>query len=152
MLRIFEPGELIREEGFRVRLRPVRKGRIDLSGRTLEFVHLPPAGNHGLRWRAGRETWALTGDSHFHSRAVDFLSGADLAVIDAGHLSDDEIVSLAVATRVPRLVCSHLYRELDLESLARAAGDRGYRGQLSIASDLDSFAFADERAPGARLG
>lgn len=138
---LFAPGELVVER-YRVRLRTVREGRIEISGRSFEFVHLPPAGNHGLRWRAGAQTWALTGDSHFHRREIEFLRGVDLAVIDAGHLSDGDIVELAIATGVRRLVCSHLYRDLDLDRLRRAAADGGYRGELSIARDLDSFASA----------
>ena len=140
LLALFAPDELIVTERFRVRLHAVAGSRLELDGLELDFVSLPPAGNHGLRFTGGSAVCALTGDSHFHQAEIDFLRGADLAVIDAGHLSDDEIVSLAAATSVPRIVCSHLYRDLDAASLGRRAAARGYRGRLIVASDLERFA------------
>ena len=141
LMALFEPGELIVDERYRVHLRPVPGDRLTIEGHPIDFVHLPPAGNHGLRFRVAERTYALTADSHFHQREIEFLRAVDLAVIDAGHLSDSEIVALAIATQAPRLVCSHLYRELDLAALARAAADGGYRGRLSIGRDLEAFAF-----------
>ena len=43
-------------------------------------------------------------------------------------------------TRVRRLVCSHLYREIDAEWLTVLATKRGFDGEVIIGEDLMSFA------------
>ncbi len=106
---------------------------------TFESVHLPPAGNHGLRFVYRGKTYVLTGDSYFHAEEVAALKDVDMAVIDAGHPSDEEIVELAVATQTKVLVCSHLYRELDRAVLQREAERKGYHGTFIIGRDLMSF-------------
>jgi len=139
LFALFGPDELIVEKHFRVHLHAITTGTSRIGGHEFAFVHLPPAGNHGLRFETRETVCALTGDSHFHQQEIDFLRGADLAVIDAGHLTDEEIVVLAAASEVSRLVCSHLYREIDGDRLNRLATDRGYRGRLLVGSDLQSF-------------
>jgi ribonuclease BN (tRNA processing enzyme) len=144
LLSLFGPRDLARPEHFRVVLHEVTDERLRIAGRggtAHAFVYgdLPPAGNHGLRWTHGGTSVALTGDSSFHDQEVDFLRGVDLAVIDSGHLDDDEIVELAVRSGAARLVCSHLYRELDAGALGECAAARGYRGRIVVAEDLMSF-------------
>jgi len=60
-------------------------------------------------------------------------------VIDAGHISDEEIAQLAAATQARVIVCSHLYRELDERALQRQANARGYTGTILVGRDLQSF-------------
>ena len=144
LLSLFGPHDLARPEHYRVVLHEVRGEELRIaggSGGVHEFVFgdLPPAGNHGLKWTWKGRTYALTGDSSYHEQEVAFLAGADLAVIDAGHLSDEEIVELAAATGAGQLVCSHLYRELDAEDLGDRAARRGYRGRIVVGHDLMSF-------------
>lgn len=131
---------LVDEKRFLLHLRELRAGRFSIDGLELAFHELPPAGNHGLRFTADGWTVALTGDSGFHPAAIEFLRGADLAVIDSGHLSDEEIVELAVASGARRIVCSHLYRELDAGELDDRARRRGFTGRLAVARDLMRFA------------
>ena len=67
-------------------------------------------------------------------------------MIDAGHPSDEEIVELAVRTRVPRIVCTHLYRELDEEELNARAREKGYPGRLIVGRDLMTFDLPEAQA------
>ena len=144
LLSLFGPHDLARPEHFRVVLHELSGESLvltDRDGETYEFVFddLPPAGNHGLKWTRNGRTYVLTGDSSFHEQEVELLRGVDLAVIDSGHLTDGEIVELAVRTGTRRLVCSHVYRELDAEELQRQAARRGYEGAIVLAHDLLSF-------------
>lgn len=136
---LFGPGALAREERFGIHVHEVRSELLVIGPREFRFRHLPPAGNHGLAFSEAGRTCALTGDSAFHEREIEFLRGADLAVIDAGHLSDEEIAALAAATEVRRLVCSHLYRELDAAELEARARKEGFSGELIIGEDLMTF-------------
>ncbi len=138
LMSLFGPDNLVRPE-FRVHLHEVRGDRLKIGAHAFDWVDLPPAGNRGLKLtRAGR-TYAFTGDSSYHRQEVEFLRGVDLAVIDAGHLEDDEILELAIETRVPRIVCSHLYRELDEEEMNERARAQGYAGRLIVGRDLMEF-------------
>lgn len=138
LLSLFEHGVLVRET-FRVHLHEIAGQRFEIAGRHFDFGDLPPAGNRGLKFEHRGRVYALTGDSYFHDQEIAFLKGADLAIIDAGHLEDEEILDLAAATGVGRLVCSHLYRELDHDTLAAEASRRGFSGQLIVGEDLMSF-------------
>ena len=142
LLGLFDVDNLTREH-WRVHLHEVRTadgpGRLEVEGQSYEWVELPPAGNHGLGLVfEGRRT-VLTGDSSFHSREVSFVKGAELAVIDSGHLEEQEIVALAVASGARTLVCSHVYDELDPQELESRARQRGFDGRILLGRDLDSF-------------
>jgi ribonuclease BN (tRNA processing enzyme) len=117
----------------------VTEGFFGIGFQRFEFLSLPPAGNHGLRFAYNGQTYALTGDSHFHAEEVEFLKGVHLAVIDSGHLEDEEIVELAAASQAHTIVCSHLYREIDATRLQTLAEQRGYQGTITVGRDLMSF-------------
>lgn len=134
LLSLFEPGTLERET-FRVHLHEVHGEELEIAGRRFGWPELPPAGNHGLVIERGGRRHVLTGDSHFHAREVEAVRGTALAVIDAGHLRDDEIVELAAAAGPDLLVCSHLYRELDGAQLGRRAAKAGFAGRLVVGRD-----------------
>ena len=135
ILGLFGPDTL-RREHFRVHLHEVRGESLEIQGRQFEYPDLPPAGNHGLGFTTALGRVVLTGDSSFHDNEIAFLRDAALAVIDSGHLEDDEIVELAVASGAERILCSHLYRPIDGEALTQRARQRGYRGTISEARDL----------------
>lgn len=120
---------------FELVLRPladrVRIGSLEASTR-----HLPPVNNRGLRLEHDGTSLAMTGDSDFHEEEVSFLRDVDLAIIDAGHLSDEQIVELAVRGRPRRMICSHLYRELDAAVLQGQAARLGFQGRLEVGHDL----------------
>lgn len=140
LLSLFGPETLVREH-YRVSLHELRGETLSLGIGDCEFVfsELPPADNHGLKWSCDSKSYALTGDSSFHDQEVEFLRGTELAVIDSGHLSDDELIELAVRTQVPRIVCSHLYRELDEDELNDRAHRGGYDGRFIVGRDLMTF-------------
>jgi ribonuclease BN (tRNA processing enzyme) len=129
-------GDLFGQERFRVHTHELGPGRHPIGGHPFRFTDLPPAGNQGLRFDLAGTRCALTGDSHFHDGEVAFLRDADLAVIDSGHLTDDEIVRLLVDSRVQRVVCSHFYRELDIAALEAGARSLGWTGSLEAGRDL----------------
>lgn len=134
-LDLFGAASLVNPDRFAVELHELPAGAFAINGRELEFAALPPAGNHGLGFSVGGKRYALTGDSGFHQEEIDFLTGRELAVIDSGHLSEEEIVELAARTQVRRLVCSHLYRELDARALNALAAKAGYAGELIVGED-----------------
>ncbi len=138
ILGLFGPDVLVREH-YRIHLHEVRGDSLAVGGHEFGFVDLPPADNRGLKLERRGKTYAFTGDSHYHEQEVEFLRDVDLAVIDAGHLSDEEILELAARTQVPRMVCSHLYRELDEEELNERASRMGYSGRLIVGEDLMTF-------------
>ena len=140
LLALFETDNLVRREHFRVILHEERGDRLELRGRegrvhAFEYADLPPAGNRGLKWSHGGKSYALTGDSSFHDQEIEFLCGVDLAVIDSGHLEDDEIVELAVQSDARRIICSHLYREIDGLELTAQARRRGFHGRIEAAEE-----------------
>ena len=134
LLGLFEADNLTREH-WRIHVHETRGDRLEIEGRIFDWVDLPPAGNHGLGFTAAGRSVAITGDSAYHEREVDFLRGVDFAVFDAGHLDDDEIVELAATARPRLLIASHLYRELDLDDLSRRARERGFDGRLVVGRD-----------------
>ncbi len=144
LLSLFGPDNLSParsggSERFGVRLHEIREDHLTIGGREFGFADLPPADNHGLELSHDGRTCVFTGDSSFHRQEIEFLRGVDLAVIDSGHLDDEEIVALAAATQVPRIVCSHLYRELDEERINEQARAKGYTGRLIVGRDLMAF-------------
>lgn len=128
--------DLERQDRFRLHAHEIGPGRLDIEGAPFQVADLPPAGNQGLRFELAGIVCALTGDSHFHPEAVAFLSGVDVAVIDSGHLADEEIVRLAVESGAQRIVCSHFYRELDVADLQARAAAEGWAGTLEAGFDL----------------
>jgi len=134
-LELFGPGRLVNPERYAVEIHELPAGRFTIDGHELDFVSLPPAGNHGLGFAVGARRYALTGDSYFHQEAVDFLAGRELAVFDSGHLEEEEIVQLAARSQARRLVCSHLYRPLDAAELNRRAVAAGFTGELVVGED-----------------
>jgi ribonuclease BN (tRNA processing enzyme) len=117
----------------------VAGGKFSIGAYEFDFVSLPPAGNHGLRFAWREKLYAITGDSFFHEHEITFLQNVHLAIIDSGHLEDDEIVQLAAASQAKTIVCSHLYREIDAPKLQTLAEQAGYEGTILVGRDLMSF-------------
>ncbi len=135
VLGLCGPDELVRPS-YKLRVHEIREPRFEIEECSFEFIDLPPAGNHGLRFDMVGKRIALTGDSNFHDQEIEFLRGVQLAVIDSGHISDEEIVELAVQAGPDHLVCTHLYRELDAEKLQHHARSRGFDGKITVGEDL----------------
>ena len=138
-LELFGATSLVNPDRYGVELHELPAGPFTIDCRQLELVSLPPAGNHGLGFAVDGKRYALTGDSSFHQEEIDFLRDRELAVIDSGHLSEEEIVDLAARTQVRRLVCSHLYRPLDAGALNTRAAKAGHTGELIVGEDRMIF-------------
>ena len=106
---------------------------------SFEFVSLPPEGNHGLRFNWHGRSFAITGDSYFQQLEIDFLRNVYLAIIDAGHLEEDHIVQLAVASQAKFIICSHIFKEINSSYLQELARAGGYRGNIIVGYDLMSL-------------
>jgi len=124
---------------YKVIVHEITTERFTIGNHQFEFLSLPPAGNHGLRFRWHGKRYAITGDSYFHDEEIAFLTGVDLAIIDSGHIEDKEIVELAVASQAKYIICSHLYREIDSTRLQVEAELGGYKGTIQVGYDLLSF-------------
>lgn len=138
LFSVFGPGAF-QQPSYSVVVHEVTDEHFQIGSRSFDFIDLPPAGNHGLRFRENGKTCAITGDSSFHDAEIAFLKGVDLAIIDSGHLSDGEIVQLAAASQARTIVCSHLYRDLDAEQLQVQATSAGYTGTILVGHDQLSF-------------
>ncbi len=124
---------------YQIVIHEVTGGPVQTGFHTFEFISLPPAHNHGLRFDWDGKRYAITGDSYFHEQEIDFLRDVDMAIIDSGHLQDEEIVQLAVASRAKTIICSHLYREISVLQLQMQAESLGYAGTIMVGHDLLKF-------------
>ena len=138
ILSLFGEDDLEREN-YDVLIHEVTSDKFAVNRQEFEFHSLPPSNNHGIKFSVNGKTVAITGDSHFHDDLISFLKGTDIAVIDSGHLSDDEILNAAVRSQAKTIICSHLYRELDQEVLSLAGKSRGFNGKFIVPKDLMSF-------------
>jgi ribonuclease BN (tRNA processing enzyme) len=138
LMKLFGASSLQRSH-YSIVVHEITAPAFSIEGHTFTSVPLPPAGNHGLRFTYRGKTYVLTGDSYVHEEEIAALKDVDIAVIDAGHPSDEELVALAAATQARVIVCSHLYRPLNRATLQAAAEQKGYRGTFIIGHDLLSF-------------
>jgi ribonuclease BN (tRNA processing enzyme) len=127
------------QPSYQVRVHEITSNSFTIEQYPFDFISLPPANNHGLRFTWNGRRYAITGDSHFHEQEINFLRGVDLAIIDSGHPTDEEIVQLAAQSQARVIVCSHLYRELQVSNLQKQANDAGYTGIIVVGRDLMSF-------------
>ena len=95
LLKVFDEKALL-NGNFALEMHEHDGRNIEIWGQIFECLPLPHVENHGLRFVLNGRRIALTGDSPCCAEETAFLKDADLAVIDAGHPSDDEIVKLAV--------------------------------------------------------
>jgi len=138
LLQLFGPRAL-QQPSYNIVVHEITQQHFEIGTHRFDFINLPPAGNHGLRFTWNKKCYAITGDSHFHNAEIDFLRDVDLAIIDSGHLEDTEIVQLAASSQVKTIVCSHLYREIYAKYLQSLAASSGYRGTILVGRDLMSF-------------
>lgn len=132
MFSIFDKNELSRN--FTVHVHDV-EGEINIAGEAIAVEDLQHS--HGLRINE----IAVAGDASLNDSLVQLLNSAELAVFDAGHLTDDEICELAATVQVEKLICSHQYRVLDEAKLNASAKKMGFNGTLIVANDFMKFEF-----------
>jgi ribonuclease BN (tRNA processing enzyme) len=103
-------------------------------------VYQDDRGLFGIRFGS----YAIAGDANLNDNLIKLLKNVRLGIFDAGHLTDDEIVELAMSTQAETLVCTHQYRILDEVDLNERAKSRGFTGTLVIARDLMEFAIESQ--------
>lgn len=137
-MSIFGPSSL-RQPSYEILVHEVTGEQLSIGRYNFDFISLPPAGNHGLRFMWQGKQYAITGDSNFHDEEIAFLRNVELAIIDSGHIEDAEIVELAAASQAKTIVCSHLYRKIDAQHLQALAKKAGYKGTIIVGHDLMIF-------------
>lgn len=137
--KFFEPfGSEELSRGFAIVLKSVSEHIPTLiEGSAYEFVDLDHS--FGMRFAEGGKKYAILSDSSLHGRLIDALHGIELGIFDSGHITDEEIVELAVRSQAKTLVGSHQYRNLDEPALNEAARSRGYKGRIVAAEDQMRF-------------
>jgi ribonuclease BN (tRNA processing enzyme) len=135
---LFKP-DTFRLPSYKIIVHEIGEEDFRIGPYSFEFVSLPPYENHGLRFTWNGKSFAITGDSYFHDQEIDFLKNVDLAIIDAGHLEEDKIVELSVASQAKFIICSHIYGEIDRSRLQALASAKGYRGTIEVGRDLLSL-------------
>ena len=135
---LFQPNTF-RLPSYEIIVHEIGEEDFQIGQYSFEFVSLPPYENHGLRFTWNGRFFAITGDSYFHDQEINFLRNVDVAIIDSGHLEEDKIVELSVASQAKVIICSHIYREIDRSRLQALARDRGYRGSIEVGHDLLSL-------------
>jgi len=138
ILNAFEPGELTPKH-FKLKIHEIAESKLSIEGQDFEFLKLHHVDSYGVRFMLEKRLYALSGDSEFHQSLINFLSEADFAIIDSGHLDDGDIIELAIAAKAKEIVCSHQYRDLDQEKLNLQAKEQGYSGEIVVGNDLDVF-------------
>ncbi|TMD63215.1 MAG: ribonuclease Z [Chloroflexi bacterium] len=138
LLQVFGPSSL-QQSSYKIVVHEITQQQFEIGSYRFDFISLPPASNHGLRFVWNGKSYAITGDSHFHDEEIAFLRDVDLAIIDSGHIEDREIVQLAVSSQAKTIVCSHLYREIDARRLQAEAANAGYLGTILVGRDLMTF-------------
>jgi len=121
---------------FKLEVHEIDTKRFSIGSIDFDFIPLSHPNNHGLRFVVNGLQCALSGDADYDQKEVDFFEASNIAVVDSGHISDEQICDLALKTQVKQLYCSHLYRELDSDELNLQASKLGYRGEIIIGQDL----------------
>ena len=138
LYNIFGESQFCREH-YKIHLHELEEGPLVIGEHSFDYVSLPGADNHGLRCNLGNRRFGLTGDAFEIEPLIAFAKNCDTLIMDAGHPLDEEIIEVAVRAQTPKIVCTHIYRKLDLESLNAQAKKQGYTGELVLASDLMQF-------------
>ena len=131
MFAVFEWGKIGRD--FAINIHDIKGGELSIMGQHLGVVDLHHS--HGLRFGQ----YAIAGDADVNDDLIALLKGTKIAIFDSGHITDKEIVDIAVQTQAQTLVCSHQYRSLNEERLNIDAKTKGFKGQLVVAHDLMEF-------------
>ena len=137
MFSLCGTGDLNRDT-FDIHIHEIQRQNFEINEQTFTFADLPPANNHGIKFEYNSKIVAITGDSHFHEKEIAFLQDVDLAIVDAGHISEKELIALATQTQAKKLVCSHLYRDIPIKQIQKRSPDfngefiLGYSGQTFL--------------------
>jgi len=126
----------LKKANFDVQLHEIDIDSFKIKDMEFTPAELPHAGNRGIKFLLNDKVVALTGDTSFCDEVIVFLKDVDIAVIDSGHSTDEEIIEIAVQSNARKVYCTHLYRELDELFLNSEAVNKGYGGELLVGYDL----------------
>lgn len=137
LMAIYPTPDIVRLELLsRLQIIELDQNPFHLFNTAFEWAQLPHANNTGIKFEIANKKIALAGDCPFAQEEVNFIQNTDLAVIDAGHKSDAEIIQTAVLSQTKQLVLTHIDRNLDANALNKAARSQGYVGEIIIGEDL----------------
>src|SRR5262249_11430971 len=96
LMGAFQLNDFMRpNSAYTIHIHEISEERITIGPHVFGYHSLPPSGNHGLRFTWNNQRYAITGDSFFHEQEIAFLTDVDLAIIDSGHIEDQNIIDLA---------------------------------------------------------
>lgn len=138
LLSLFGSESLVNDK-FRLHVHELPGGKFSIGENEFELFSLPPAGNHGLLFKAGNCRAGISGDSGEVESLKAFLNSCDVAIIDIGHLQKAELVSVIADCSCQRIYGTHIYEEYNEVLLKQELKAAGYKGNFSIAADRDCF-------------
>jgi ribonuclease BN (tRNA processing enzyme) len=143
--------------GFDLDLEPVSAGTMYKDGLTVEAIpnaHVAGAAEHAraagypalgesfsYRVKVDGKVLLLSGDLASPEEIVDAVQGADLAVVEMAHFTPEELGAALAATKLPRLVATHIIHTLEPveEGIADRIRGAGFGGEIHVAKDGDEF-------------
>lgn len=137
LLGLYPYPDLIRYELLpQVKIIELNKKTFNLFNTEFELAKLPHANNTAIKFNIGNKKIVLGGDCPFSEEEISFVSGSDIAVIDSGHKSDEEIIQTAVLSQANKLILTHIDRDLNIQDLNRKASANNYKGKIIEGRDL----------------
>ncbi len=119
-----------------------------MTVRAQPTIHSDRLASVAYRFEKDGKSIVFTGDCDYDPALVDFVSGADLLVIDCstleadkvkGHLSAEQVGLVAAQARVGRLIPTHFYPIGQPDSHRVAECRLHFAGPLDLAEDLMEF-------------
>lgn len=137
LLQLYPYPDLIRHElEPRVKIIELEQKTFNIFNTEFELAQLPHANNTAIKFNIGNNKVALGGDCPYSQDEISFIKGTDIAVIDSGHKTDDEIIQTATLSQVGKIILTHVDRNLNDKYLNERAKDKGYKGEIIIGEDL----------------
>ena len=143
--------------GFDLELRPVDAGTVysdELKVEALPNAHIADSAEHAraagypalgdsfsYRVRVDGKMLLFSGDLASPQEIVDAVVGADLAVVEMAHFTPEELGAALAATKLPRLVATHIIHTLEPveEGIADRIRSAGFSGEIHVAKDGDEL-------------
>lgn len=137
LLASFPMYHVVREELLpHVNIIELPESKFTLFKTEFSLKQLPHENNTAIKFNIGDKSIVLCGDSPFSEAEISFISDSDIAIIDAKHKTDHQLVQTAVYSRAKRLILTHNDREIDAESINKDARSIGYLGEIIVGEDL----------------
>jgi len=143
--------------GFDLELRPISTGRVYSDGLDVEAIpntHIAGSAEHAraagypalgdsfsFRVRVDGKTLLFSGDLASPDEIVGAVDGVDLAVVEMAHFTPEALGAALAATKLPRLVATHIIHTLEPveEGIADRIRSAGFGGEIHVAKDGDEF-------------